>query len=189
MSRRREKREPVSETSVSKPLWGSVEGWLAGVDAQGRPLIDFDGNPDEPVPARLATALEAPALREAAAQRRKVVLTFERGDPRRPFLMALLHEPSPTPLVDALLDSLGAHAPAELRADGQPATVELRGKHEVSLSCGAAQVTLTQDEVVLQCGEASIALRRNGKVVIRGATVETRARGAHRIKAGTVDIN
>lgn len=46
-----------------------------------------------------------------------------------------------------------------------------------------------RDEVVLRCGEASITLRRNGRVVIRGAYVETRAKGTNRIKGGSVQIN
>jgi len=46
-----------------------------------------------------------------------------------------------------------------------------------------------QDEIVLQCGEASITLRRNGRVVIRGAYVETRSKGTNRIKGGSVQIN
>ena len=46
-----------------------------------------------------------------------------------------------------------------------------------------------EDEVVLRCGEASITLRRNGKIVIRGAYVESHAAGTNRIKGGSVRIN
>ena len=46
-----------------------------------------------------------------------------------------------------------------------------------------------QDEIVLQCGSASVTLRRNGRVVIRGAYVETHAEGTNRIKGGQVQIN
>jgi hypothetical protein len=46
-----------------------------------------------------------------------------------------------------------------------------------------------QDEVVLRCGKASITLRRNGRVVIRGAYVESRSDGTNRIKGGNVQIN
>jgi len=46
-----------------------------------------------------------------------------------------------------------------------------------------------QDEVVLRCGESSITLRRNGRVVIRGTYVETRAQGVNRIRGGSVQIN
>jgi hypothetical protein len=45
------------------------------------------------------------------------------------------------------------------------------------------------DEIVLRCGEASVVLRRNGRIVVRGVHVETRARGVNRIKGGSVSIN
>jgi hypothetical protein len=45
------------------------------------------------------------------------------------------------------------------------------------------------DEIVLRCGRASITLRRNGRVVIRGTYVETRASGINRIRGGSVAIN
>ena len=56
--------------------------------------------------------------------------------------------------------------PREARVDGK--RVEIEGA----------------DEIVLKCGEASIVLRRNGRVVIRGTYVETRARGTNRIRGG-----
>lgn len=51
-------------------------------------------------------------------------------------------------------------------------------------------MTLTgKRQVTLKCGDASITLRENGRVVIRGAYVETRSSGVNRIKGGTVKIN
>ena len=46
-----------------------------------------------------------------------------------------------------------------------------------------------EEEIELRCGEASIVLKKNGKLVIRGAYVETRAKGTNRIKGGSVQIN
>jgi hypothetical protein len=46
-----------------------------------------------------------------------------------------------------------------------------------------------EEEIELRCGEASISLKKNGKLVIRGAYVETRAKGTNRIKGGSVQIN
>lgn len=46
-----------------------------------------------------------------------------------------------------------------------------------------------QDEIVLKCGEASITLRRNGKVIVKGTNLESKATGTHRIKGGSVEIN
>jgi hypothetical protein len=45
------------------------------------------------------------------------------------------------------------------------------------------------DEIELVCGKASIILRRNGRIIIRGAQVETSAQGLNRIKGGSVKIN
>jgi hypothetical protein len=76
---------------------------------------------------------------------------------------------SALPVVLGVLQPLDA--PLEARIDGR--RVELDGR----------------DEIVLRCGEASITLRRNGRVVIRGVQVETRATGVNRIKGGSVSIN
>ena len=45
------------------------------------------------------------------------------------------------------------------------------------------------DEIVLECGNASITLRRNGRIIIRGAYVETDSTGTNRIKGAAVRIN
>jgi hypothetical protein len=45
------------------------------------------------------------------------------------------------------------------------------------------------EEIVFRCGKASITLRSNGRLIIRGAYIETRASGTNRIKGGAVLIN
>ena len=45
------------------------------------------------------------------------------------------------------------------------------------------------DEIVLRCGKASLTLRRNGRVVIRGAYVESESTGVNRVKGGCVKLN
>ncbi len=64
--------------------------------------------------------------------------------------------------------------------DAEPATARVDGKRVVLEG---------KDEVELRCGAASITLRRNGRIVIRGVEVETRARGRNRIRGGSVQIN
>ncbi|WNG32630.1 hypothetical protein F0U61_02640 [Archangium violaceum] len=157
-----------------EPILGSRAGQLAGLDASGAPLVDFPGNTLGPIPARLALALDARGLQEAIARRQKVVLLFENGDPSMPFLMGLIQEPSPTPLLDALLENppeATAPPPMEAHVDGKRVVIE------------------GQDEIVLKCGEASITLRRNGRVIVKGTSLESRATGTHRIKGGSVEIN
>jgi Domain of unknown function (DUF6484) len=163
-----------SPTESPGRIWGSLVGWLVGTDATGRLLVDFPGNTAGPVAARLALITDAKSLQTAVSSRQKVVLLFEGGDPGLPFIMGLVQEPSPTPLVDALLEEqskVDPPAPVEARVDGKRVVIE--GK----------------DEIVLRCGEASITLRRNGKVIVKGTYLESRATGTHRIKGGSVEIN
>jgi hypothetical protein len=54
---------------------------------------------------------------------------------------------------------------------------------------GARVCIVARDEVVIACGPASITLRRNGRVIIRGTHVETRAAGTNRIRGGQVRVN
>jgi hypothetical protein len=61
---------------------------------------------------------------------------------------------------------------------------------QITTSVDGRRVTVSgKDEIVLKCGEASITLRRNGRIVIKGTYVETRAAGTNRIKGGSVQIN
>ncbi|RYZ41457.1 MAG: hypothetical protein EOO71_11935 [Myxococcaceae bacterium] len=175
MSAPSDKKSPAPAMEPPTPILGSRGGHLAGLDASGAVLVDFPGNTAGPVRARLAVAVEAPALREAVARQQKVVLLFENGDPGLPFIMGLIQEPSATPLLDALLQgpatSETPRTPTETHVDGKRVVIE------------------GQDEIVLKCGEASITLRRNGKVIVKGTYLESRATGTHRIKGGSVEIN
>lgn len=147
---------------------GARVGWIAGV-VEGAPKVSWPGNAAGPVRARCAVRLGAEVLLAAAAEKRGAVLVFEEGDAARPILVGLL-EPE-TPLLDEILGAPAEKLPELAEVDGK--RVEVKGR----------------DEVVLRCGQASITLRRNGRIVIRGVQLETRARGLQRIKGGKVEIN
>lgn len=171
-------RRPVAAAGDAprERIWGSRLGWLTGVDAEGRILVDFGGNAEGPLPAKRTLELTPEAVRAAVATRQRAVLLFEDGDPRLPLVIGLEQSPSQTPLLDVMLETAGtapesAPEPTELLVDGERVAIE--GK----------------DEVVLRCGQASITLRRNGKVIIRGVYVETQASGVNRIKGGSVQVN
>ena len=89
--------------------------------------------------------------------------------------IVLLVDPRPrrAPVLLGILQPLEAEVASELEARIDGRRVELEGR----------------DEILLRCGEASITLRRNGRVIIRGIQVETRAEGLNRIKGGSVSIN
>jgi len=153
-------------------------GWLAAGSKPGNWLVDFDGNSAGPLAALSTVALGEAAVREAVATRRPVVLLFEGQGAGRPIIVGML-APDPAaallgPLLQRPLAVPGATTsakPVEARVDGKRVVLE------------------GEQEVVLRCGEASITLRRDGKVVLRGAYVETTAKGVNRIRGGSVKIN
>jgi len=136
-------------------------GRLVGWDDRG-PLVDFDGNRRGPVHARqVGPSIRRDKPAALGALQHEVVLLVDARPNRPVVLLGLLQ---PIGVTTGLPD-------LEARVDGQ--RVEIDGR----------------DEIVLRCGEASITLRRNGRVVISGVQVETRAKGVNRIKGGSVSIN
>jgi hypothetical protein len=156
---------PASRREVRPAGLAVSLGRLVGWDERG-PLVDFEGNRGGPVLARVAglgaSARVAVPVPAAGREAPEVVLLVDPRPGRPPVLLGLLQPLGSAPLVGE---------DVEARVDGR--RVELDGR----------------DEIVLRCGEASITLRRNGRVMIRGVRVETRARGVNRIKGGAVEIN
>lgn len=163
---------------------GPIVGRLLGVDASGEPRIDYDGNRAGPLPARSLVGSEELRGRLATGAGCEVLLVFDRGRPDLPIIVGALQPPSaaltevePAPLSEVEPAALAEVAPASL-----PSPVEARLD-------GRRVVLEAFDELELRCGKASIVLRRNGRVVVRGAYVETRSSGVNRIRGGSVRIN
>jgi hypothetical protein len=148
---------------------GHRTGFLVGRDERG-PLVDYAGNQHGPLVARSTVPLDGVAFDRAGAPRPEVLLVFEQERSDEPIIVGLLQARDPSPASREAAPRVAKGA-LETRVDGR----------RVVLEAG--------DEIELRCGEASITLRRNGRVVIRGAYVETRSRGVNRVKGGTVQIN
>jgi hypothetical protein len=67
-----------------------------------------------------------------------------------------------------------------LRAPIHQLTAEVDGRH-VKIEA--------KEQITLQCGQGSITLKRDGKIVVRGTQIVTRASGANKIKGASVSIN
>jgi len=50
-------------------------------------------------------------------------------------------------------------------------------------------VISSEKEILIRCGEASIHLRKDGKIIIKGKDILSRARGNHDIKGGMINLN
>jgi hypothetical protein len=101
-----------------------------------------------------------------------VVLVFDRGDLGLPIVLAALGPALAVPVVQTLSLSGGSGARAEdCLVDGERLVLEGR------------------KEVVLRCGECAIALRADGKIVLKGREIISRAFEANKIKGACVNIN
>lgn len=138
---------------------GRLVGWNGG------PCVDYPGNPHGPLAARAIPLLDAVQVASLPDTARDVLLTFESERSDRPVIVGLL-QPAALSLAPT-----AAPLAEEVRVDGRRIVLE------------------GQDEVVLRCGKASITLRSNGRLVVRGAYVETASEGVHRIKGAAVRIN
>lgn len=157
------KTKAVSALAAPLPATGPAEvmiGLIAGIGADGVPLVDFPGNPaGEPVPAM------ATARYDLGCVGCGVALMFISGDPSRPLALGVVVHPTAKGAVDTRTAGAEPNNPPE-------------------------RLTLAaRREIVLQCGRASIVLTRAGKVLLQGTYVSSRSTGMQRITGASVHIN
>ncbi len=139
-------------------------GRLVGTTASGDIAVRIGTG--SPTPARLMAGVRRSVLSQPRMKDREVLVVFEQGDPAKPVILGLLADP-----LEEVIASSESHEPQEVMLDGKRVTLE------------------AQEEVVLKCGEGSITLRKDGKIIIKGTHVLSRASGSNRIKGGSVQIN
>lgn len=157
---------PTGSVALGKLLSGSTPGAL---------LVDFTGNIAGPLSARTTVKVDVEQVRQAVDNAQSVVLLFENGDVRLPIITGFVQQPMPHLELVAPTLHIRAH---EMNPQETKVTVE-----------GKRVVLEGQEEVSLKCGKASITLKADGRVVVRGAYVETYSKGVNRIKGGVVKIN
>jgi hypothetical protein len=160
----------TAPSALAELASGVVVGQLHASSVPGALHVDYAGNARGPLPARTTLPFTAESIEEALQSARGVLLVFENGDPALPIIVGLIQS-APSPFVELLSAARPPERPLEAQLDGE--RVVLNAEHEI----------------VLQCGAASLTLRKDGRVLIRGAYVETHSRGVNRIKGGSVKIN
>ena len=94
---------------------------------------------------------------------RAVLLTFERNDPRLPIIIGLIQ--------DELVVTLDKKEIKDVIVDGERIVFD------------------AEKEIELRCGKSSLIMKRDGKVVLKGAQLVSRASGVNKIKGAAVQIN
>jgi hypothetical protein len=46
-----------------------------------------------------------------------------------------------------------------------------------------------EEEVSIRCGSGSITIRKSGKILVKGMEIVSHAKGAHRIRGGSIQLN
>lgn len=167
------------ETTVSTSAVSPGEiviGEIAGLDAQGQPLVDYPENPTGQPQAALTTVGIT-----TSHTGRKVALLFAKGDPRSPVIMGLIHSP--------LQELIVAYANREKTKDESEVTDENPALVDDLTVDGQRIVFEGKEEVVIRCGEASITLTKAGKILIRGKYILNSSSGVNRILGGSVQVN
>ncbi len=138
---------------------------LAGLGAGG--LVQLDG------PGAAQTARTVVRLTRAMVGR-QVLVVHEAGGP---IVTGVIQDGSDAP-ADAF-DPADSTEP-QARSDAPPFELEVDGERVV---------VDARRQLVLRCGQASITLTREGKILLRGTYISSRASGVHRISGGSVELN
>ncbi len=146
-------------------------GRISAIDADGCALVEFEGCHGVPVAAR--SIIDAPARageHPDAIVGAPVLLVFEGGEPTRPIIVGVVRD----------------------RLRPEPSRPELKldlDQNRDVVVDGQRLVFDAQQEVLLRCGKSTISMQRDGKVLIRGSHLVSRASGRNRIKGGSINLN
>ena len=143
-------------------------GQIVVSENAGEIRVTYDGA--GPYTARLLSGISRSELLSVQYVGREVLLVFDGGRPEKPIVVGVLENVLENLVcLDGETDPLPP--PVEVCSDGDRTVIEA-GK-----------------EMVLKCGEGSITIKKEGRIVIRGKEIISRASGTNKIKGGSVELN
>ena len=150
----------MSESTA--PTRGFITGW----ERDGGILVELSGS-GEIVLAQSIVEMSEAELGRSVQARRPVLVGFEDGDHARPVILGVL----------ASLPAASKPEPSPKNRPDAPTISEdmviVRGRESIELRCGASSITLYKD----------------GKIVLRGTYVISRASKENRIAGGSIHFN
>jgi hypothetical protein len=160
-----EKHPDRSAENQAKPALSMIHpriGRLASGRIAGEIYVEVDDT--GPAPARLLSGLNRHELLKTENLGREVLVVFADGDPGKPVIVGMMEN-----ILEDLI-SLDP-PPMEIPSDGE-------------------RVVIRADrEILLTCGDGSLSMKKDGRIVIRGTDIVSRASNSNKIKGSHVDIN
>lgn len=146
-------------------------GQIEYISNEGVAYVDFPGNSSGAVRARslIADRSVEPRLREGE-EKPKVLLMFENANPNRPIIVGFIN------------DKVLRENESDPNLDSSQSLKQLYFE-------GERLIFDARQEVMIRCGKSSISLQRDGKIVIKGATINSRASKLLKLKGSMVTIN
>jgi hypothetical protein len=141
---------------------GVCLGKLTVVKKTGEILVDYPDNPFGPLPARSTISI---TLED---ENRDLLLIFEKNDPRLPIIVGLIQE-KPVILTKEILTDQQENI--DIFADGKRIVFQAK------------------KEIELRCGKSSLIMKQDGKMVMKGTQLLSRASRVNKIKGSAVRIN
>jgi len=139
-------------------------GRIAAIQKEGLPTVDFNDNPLGPLPARSIVCI---SRRHLGSQ---ILLNFENDDLSCPIIVGILQQ-----------------TPVDMDYDDPP---ELDRKEVRDVLIDGEKLFLdAKKEIEIRCGKSALILKADGKVIIKGEQIVSRARKVNKIKGAAVKIN
>jgi len=155
--------EPNKDRHPLKTIGGVAAGWIHALYDDGTILVVIPSSSQHPCRAGTLVAVGPSDVG------REVILAFtpERGD--RPVILGLV---------------------AERGRSAEKAGIDLERSDVEDVRMDGRSVHLkAADEIILECGQGSIRLRKDGKIIVKGLQIVSRAKGVNKIKGAAVSIN
>lgn len=139
-----------------------VIGQLTASENPGEILVICDGY--EPRPAQLLSGLNRSELINKATTGQRVLVVFIKGNPDEPVIVGMMEN-----LLEELV--FMEKSPVDALVDGE--RVMIRAEKEIALICGEGSITIT----------------REGRIVVKGRDIISRASQLNKIKGSSVELN
>jgi hypothetical protein len=143
-------------------------GKIIAINDKGQSIIDYPDNSLGPLVAR---SIVVDLLRDITKSNENVpvLLVFENSDPALPIIVGVIHESVQASFLQEVV-----------HATEQPRQAQIDNKRVVFEA---------EEEIVLRCGKGSITLRKDGKIILKGTELVSRASRTNKIKGASVAIN
>lgn len=156
----------VESAHPEKPFAWSIDGIRIGkissVKEGGQILVDYPDNPFDPVNARAVIDIASDDVDKS------VLLSFENNAPQHPIIVGLIR--------DKAVNTV------------KKITVMKNEVKDVFVD-GKKVVFDAEKEIELRCGKSSLIMKKDGRIVIKGTQVVSRASSVNKIKGAAVRIN